>query len=86
MLTREEILFLLDEMIEHQRQKVLDIARKMNPHLTPEDLRNFDDFPYLRDNPRYNFEDGILTGYLGARTALIAELNLKEDTPASGEK
>ncbi|HOJ59751.1 MAG TPA: hypothetical protein PK878_05660 [bacterium] len=77
MLTREEILTLLDEMIEHQRRKVLDIARKMNPHLTPEDLRNFDDFPDLRDNPRFNFEDGILAGYLSARTALLAELNQK---------
>lgn len=77
MLTREEILTLLDEMIEHQRGKVLAIARKMNPHLTPEDLRNFDDFPDLRDNPRFNYEDGILAGYLSARTALLAELNQK---------
>ncbi|MFB3788990.1 MAG: hypothetical protein ACE15F_21735 [bacterium] len=77
MLTRAEILSLLDEMIDQQRQKVLEIARKMNPHLTPEDLRNFDDFPYLRENPRYNFEDGILAGYLSVRTALLAELNRK---------
>lgn len=77
MLTRKEILTLLDEMIEHQHRKVLDIARKMNPRLTPEDLRNFDDFPDLRDNPRFNFEDGILAGYLSARTALLAELNQK---------
>ncbi|MBI1389542.1 MAG: hypothetical protein GC154_13955 [bacterium] len=81
MLNRDEIIALLDGMIEQQQKKVLEIARKSVPGITPEDARNSDDFDALRDNGRFNFEDGILSGYISARTALLFELNRKEDAP-----
>jgi len=61
---------LLEEMISLQEEKVLKIARELIPHLTPEDIRNPHDFPELYNNINFNYEDGILTGYLSIKTAL----------------
>ena len=38
---------ILDEMIDFQQNKVLKLARELIPHLTPEDIRNPQDFPEL---------------------------------------
>ncbi len=64
---------LLSELIKHQQAKVLRIARELLPHLTPEDIRNPQDFPELLRDPGFNYEDGILTGYLSAQTAIRAQ-------------
>ena len=61
---------LLEEMIILQEDKVLKIARELISHLTPEDIRNPQDFPELYNNINFNYEDGILTGYLSIKTAL----------------
>ncbi|MCC6647640.1 MAG: hypothetical protein IT374_18970 [Polyangiaceae bacterium] len=42
-----------------QKKKVLDLARRLKPNLTPEDIRNPHDFPEL-DDPDWHFEDGQL--------------------------
>ena len=65
---------LLEEMIHLQEDKVLKIARELIPHLTPEDIRNPQDFPELYNNINFNYEDGILTGYLSIKSA-ISKLN-----------
>lgn len=62
----------LGEMTAAQEQKVLALARRLVPHLTPEDLRNPHDFPPLMESAHFNFEDGILAGLLSAATALRA--------------
>jgi len=61
---------LIEEMIELQEKKVLKIACEIIPHLTPEDLRNPQDFPKLYNDINFNYEDGILTGYLSIKSAL----------------
>jgi len=61
---------LLQELIEHQQTKVLKIAREIVPDVTPEDIRNPQDFPDLVTDSLFNYEDGILTGYLTLQTAL----------------
>jgi hypothetical protein len=61
---------LLEEMIKHQQIKVLKIAREIIPDATPEDIRNPQDFPELSTDSLFNYEDGILTGYLSLQTAL----------------
>ncbi len=43
-----------------QKKKVLDLARRLKPNLTPEDIRNPHDFPELED-PDWHFEDGQLS-------------------------
>ena len=61
---------LLEEMVEHQQAKVLKVAREIIPGATPEDIRNPQDFPELSADSLFNYEDGILTGYLSMQTAL----------------
>ncbi len=63
---------LLDEMIESQRARLFALARRVLPDVTPEDLLQPHDHPALSANPDFNFEDGILAGYLAVRAALRA--------------
>jgi hypothetical protein len=74
---------LLSQMIEQQEGKVLRLARRTVPDLTPEDLRNPQDFPQLSRDPIFNYEDGILAGLRSAHIALRAELRgLQENSEA----
>ena len=75
MVSREEILEIMDGMIVYQLTRVLNIARRLNPNLTEEDIRNPHDFPELVASHTFNYEDGILAGYISARIALLAEIN-----------
>ena len=72
---------LLQELIEHQQTKVLKIAREIVPDVTPEDIRNPQDFPDLVADSMFNYEDGILTGYLTLQTALRQQT--RTDNPDS---
>ena len=58
-------------MEENQRGKVIDLARRLKPGLTAEDIRNPHDFPDL-DDPDWHVEDGQLTGIQSVRFALRA--------------
>ena len=66
---------LIQEMVDHQRKKVLKVARELVPDATPEDIRNPHDFPKLSTDILFNYEDGILTGYLSLQKALHSRLN-----------
>jgi hypothetical protein len=63
---------LLEELIEAQRRRLLDLARRLVPELTPEDLLQPHNHPALLSSPDFNFEDGILAGYLAVRAAIRA--------------
>jgi len=65
---------LLLELIEQQERKVLDLAQRIHPGLTAEDIRNPHDFPDLIAVPEWNFDDGILAGLRSAHMALRAKL------------
>lgn len=67
----EEVLSLLAKMEELQARKVIDLARRLRPGLTPEDIRNPHDFPEL-DDTDWHFEDGQLAGLQSVTTALRA--------------
>jgi hypothetical protein len=60
----------LDEMTRAQERKLLALARRLVPQVTPEDLRNPHDFAPLLESAEFNFEDGILAGLLSAAAAL----------------
>ena len=72
---------LLQELIEHQQTKVLKVAREIVPDATPEDIRNPQDFPDVGADALFNYEDGILTGYLTLQTALRKQT--RTDNPDS---
>jgi ADP-ribose pyrophosphatase len=73
---------LLDEMETAQRRKVLDLARRLVPGLTAEDIRNPHDFPDLVD-PDWHFEDGQLAGIQAVRFALVG---LKNETEGRDDR
>lgn len=56
---------------ELQTQKVLELARRLKPGLTLEDVQNPHDFPEL-DDPDWHYADGILTGIKSVAMALRA--------------
>ena len=64
----------LQEMIELQRKKLLKLSREILPNLTPEDLRNPQDFPELIKDASFNYEDGLLAGYLAVQIAMRSRL------------
>jgi len=63
---------LLEEMISAQRQRVLALARRLEPGLSPDDVLQPHDHPSLATSPDFNFEDGMLAGYLAFRAAFRA--------------
>lgn len=56
---------------ELQTKKVLDLARRLKPGLTLEDVQNPHDFPELDDSD-WHYADGILTGVKSVVSALRA--------------
>ena len=69
-----EIEQLFEEMIAQQRKKVFALARRLNPKLTEDDITQPHDFPELAGSPEWNYEDGVLAGYLAAQMAVRARL------------
>lgn len=65
---------LMLELIALQGKKVLDMANKIHPGLSSEDIRNPHDFPDLIADSGWNFEDGILSGFKSAHMALRAKI------------
>lgn len=68
---------LFDEMVAHQRKKLLQIAQEHYPAIGGDDLLNPHDFAKLEADNRFQFEDGILAGYIAAQMAVRAELSAK---------
>ena len=69
-----ELEALLNELIVHQHKKVFDFARRLDPSLTEDDIQQPHDFPALAQNPEWNYEDGVLAGYLAAQMAIRSRL------------
>jgi hypothetical protein len=60
----------LERLIEHQRAKCLELARRLRPGLTADDITQPHDFPELSENWHWNYEDGFLAGLLAAQLTL----------------
>lgn len=68
-----EVEAMLVEMEELQIRKVFDLARRLKPGITHEDMRNPHDFPELHDTD-WHFEDGMLSGIQGVLSAVRARV------------
>ena len=68
----DEVEELLQSIIEQQERKVLELARRIYPQATGDDIWSPQDVPPLLNNPHFNYEQGILTGLESARSALRA--------------
>ena len=83
----EEIEALFEEMIRHQRARVLALARTLNPRITEDDVLSPDDFPELIRDPRFSWEDGVLAGLLSAQMAVRAAYRAQSsDGPVPGKQ
>jgi len=78
----DEVLLLLREMEALQARKVIELARRLCPGVTAEDIRNPHDFPEL-DDTDWHFADGQLAGIQSVITALRA---LCERLEGEGER
>lgn len=76
----DRVLHLLEQMEELQRLKVIELARRIRPGLTPEDIRNPHDFPEL-DDPDWHYADGHLSG---VQAAVMAVRALRNDLESNG--
>ncbi len=70
----KKALALLDEMIERQRKAVRDVALRIHPGLTYDDLRNVRRFLDVSGDPVFQLEKGRLESLLAARMTLQARL------------
>ncbi|MCL2723118.1 MAG: NUDIX hydrolase [Polyangiaceae bacterium] len=64
----------LEAIEKLQKDKVFELARRLKPGLTMEDIQNPHDFPELGD-PDWHYADGILTGIQSVMSALRAMRN-----------
>ncbi len=64
---------LFEEMICHQRKKLLKLAKEIIPHIIEDDLMQPFDFPELESHPDFRFEEGFLQGLLAAEMACRVE-------------
>jgi hypothetical protein len=83
MVTWDKMEQLVLDLEELQRQKVLDLARRLRPGLTLEDVRNPHDFPEL-DDPDWQHADGVLVGIQSVLAAIRARRR-EEEAPDVGE-
>ena len=67
----DEVEALLVTMETHHVAKVFELARRLKPGITHEDMRNPHDFPELADTD-WHFEDGVLSGIQSVLTAVRA--------------
>jgi hypothetical protein len=70
---RDQFDRLFEEMISFQRKKLLNIAREHYPTIGGDDLLNPHDFVKLEADNRFQFEDGMLAGFIAAQMAVRAE-------------
>jgi hypothetical protein len=66
-------------MIEQQHHQLLQLARRIVADITPENLRNPQDFLPLSQDPVFNYEDGISAGLRSAYIAVRAELRQQQE-------
>ncbi len=72
--TEDALVRLLEEMIVRQRDKVLAIARRVEPTATFDDTLQPHDNPKISGNPIFQYEDGLLAGLIAAQMAIRARL------------
>jgi hypothetical protein len=72
-LNAEKVDALLQEMIDMQRQQLLECAKRLVPQLIEDDLLQPNDFPELETNPHFRYQEGLLIGMLSVQAALKSQ-------------
>jgi hypothetical protein len=66
----DEAVAALERMIVQQRERCLELARRLHPGLTADDITQPHDYPELAQNWHWNYEDGVLAGLVAAQLTL----------------
>lgn len=66
---------LIDELIEQQKQLLLNLGRSIVPNATRDDILQPNDFPEWEMNPLFRYEEGVLHGLQAAKAALQAKMS-----------
>ena len=74
---KNDLLFLLNELIDHQKKTLYDSARTIIPNVTEDDLLQPNDFSDLEFHPHFRYEEGLLHGLQVAQAAILRLLNEK---------
>lgn len=67
-----EIDWLIQELVNDQKHKVLKSGRHVVPTLTSEDVLQPNDYPELENHPYFRYEEGVLAGVQTVQMALWA--------------
>ena len=59
----------LERLISQQRDKVVEVALDILPHLQPEEIQDPQDYPEVAADTMFNHEDGLLAGLMSVRAA-----------------
>ena len=72
---------LFKQLAEQQRAKTIEVAHRIRPDLSEDDLRDPHSFPEVTHRYEWAFEDGILAGIISSQSAVMCELRklLEED-------
>ncbi len=66
----------LENMVKLEREKLLAYAKRLVPHITPEDLLQPQDFADLEQDPEFRYLEGVCIGLEGALAAAYAQAAL----------
>ncbi len=78
-LTLQELTELISEIEALQEKKVIDLARRLHPGLTHDDIKNPHDFPELNDTD-WHYADGVLTGIQTVKMAVLSRIRSSRDS------
>lgn len=67
---------ILNQLSNYQLNKMLNYAKKIYPNITSDDLWQPNDFPLLEIDPLFRYEEGVLSGILQTKAAMLASKNL----------
>ncbi len=73
----DELERLLSDLEALQEKKVIDLARRLKPGLTHDDIKNPHDFSELSD-PDWHYQDGVLTGIQSVKMAILSRRRRNE--------
>ncbi len=76
---KEKLDDVLNESIEHQKNKLLATGSQIISYLTADDVLQPNDFPQLEGDPHFRYEEGYLHGLQAAYALFLSWEKSPED-------
>lgn len=64
----------LDELADYQKKRLIKVARELVDNITEEDVLQPFDYPELENSPIFRYEEGVYSGILSAKAAVMASM------------